>query len=95
MDQSQIMPTSVVYFTLSYIFKSRIFLFLPEASPTGWWKEQASVLFDTLDKLDQIPKILKPLNLMVIAPFTDFMCSLQLQPDFSLELIPKSYEVAV
>ena len=35
-------------------------------------EKQATILFDSLDKLDQIPKLLKPLNLMVIAPFTGF-----------------------
>ncbi|RCK62776.1 putative transcriptional regulatory protein PB1A11.04c [Candida viswanathii] len=60
-------------FLLCRTFLNREYFYsLPEASPTGWWHEQASVLFDTLDKLDQIPKILKPLNLMVIAPFTGF-----------------------
>ncbi|KAL6454860.1 SPAPB1A11.04c Uncharacterized transcriptional regulatory protein PB1A11.04c [Candida maltosa Xu316] len=60
-------------FLLCRTFLNREYFYsAPEASPPGWWKEQASVLFDTIDKLDQIPKILKPLNLMVIAPFTGF-----------------------
>lgn len=58
---------------LCRVFLNREYFYAsPEASPPGWWKEQATILFDSLDKLDQIPKLLKPLNLMVIAPFTGF-----------------------
>lgn len=77
-------------FLLCRTFLNREYFYsLPEASPTGWWKEQASVLFDTLDKLDQIPKILKPLNLMVIAPFTGFHVFTAAATGFFIGAYPK------
>lgn len=60
-------------FFLCRIFLCREYFYSsPDSSPTGWWIEQAKKLFDSLDKMDLITKILKPMNLMVIAPFTGF-----------------------
>ncbi|KAI3403805.2 hypothetical protein KGF56_003440 [Candida oxycetoniae] len=60
-------------FFLSRIFLCREYFYSsPDSLPPNWWKEQATKLFDSLDKLDLITKSLKPINLMVIAPFTGF-----------------------
>ncbi|KAI5959041.1 hypothetical protein CANMA_004165 [Candida margitis] len=60
-------------FFLCRIFLNREYFFAsPDIGPPGWWNSLATELFDTLNKLDSITKRLKPLNLMVIAPFTGF-----------------------
>ena len=55
-------------------------------------EKQATILFDSLDKLDQIPKLLKPLNLMVIAPFTGFHVFSTAATCLYIAAYPKSYE---
>ncbi|CAI5755499.1 unnamed protein product [Candida verbasci] len=60
-------------FFLCKIFLNREYFYSsPTSSPKNWWFEQSNELFELLDKLDSITKILKPMNLMVIAPFTGF-----------------------
>ncbi|KAI5950716.1 hypothetical protein KGF54_003790 [Candida jiufengensis] len=60
-------------FFLCRIFLNREYFYSsPTSFPTGWWKNLAIQIFDTLDKLNSITKSLKPMNLMVIAPFTGF-----------------------
>lgn len=60
-------------FFLCRIFLNREYFFcLPEGFPAGWWKSHTSVLLDTLDKLSFITQELRPINQMVVAPFTGF-----------------------
>lgn len=60
-------------FFLCRIFLNREYFYaLPDIGPPGWWNALTAQLFETLDKLDLIAKRLKPMNLMVIAPFTGF-----------------------
>lgn len=58
---------------LCRIFLNREYFYaLPDIGPRDWWNDLTAQLFDTLDNLDLITKRLKPMNLMVIAPFTGF-----------------------
>lgn len=61
-----------LYF-LCRIFLTREYFFCsPETFPKGWWVQQTMLLLESLDNLDSIRRILKPINKMVIAPFTGF-----------------------
>ena len=70
--QLLISHTLVVAIAMQGISQQRILLCISRSVSARMVEKQATILFDSLDKLDQIPKLLKPLNLMVIAPFTGF-----------------------
>ncbi|KAK6453591.1 fungal-specific transcription factor domain-containing protein [Scheffersomyces xylosifermentans] len=60
-------------FFLCRIFLNREYFFCtPESFPEGWWEEETRTMIQTLDDLSYITKTLKPINMMVIAPFTGF-----------------------
>ncbi|CAK9436509.1 uncharacterized protein LODBEIA_P10670 [Lodderomyces beijingensis] len=61
-----------LYFLCRVFLCREYFYSAPESLPAGWWKDQATKLFNSLKALDSITKTLKPINLMVIAPFTGF-----------------------
>ncbi|KAI5966700.1 uncharacterized protein KGF55_000109 [Candida pseudojiufengensis] len=61
-----------LYFLCRIFLNREYFYSSPDAFPNGWWKQLAIQLFETLDNLNSITQTLKPMNLMVIAPFTGF-----------------------
>lgn len=58
---------------LCRIFLNREYFYCsPESFPKGWWIQQTTLLLESLDDLDSIRRVLKPINKMVVAPFTGF-----------------------
>lgn len=58
---------------LCRVFLNREYFFCsPEGFPAGWWQKQTRILLETLDSLSYITRFLRPINKMVIAPFTGF-----------------------
>ncbi|KAK6197846.1 uncharacterized protein RJT21DRAFT_141690 [Scheffersomyces amazonensis] len=77
-------------FFLCRIFLNREYFFCtPESFPEGWWETETRVLLETLDDLSYITRTLKPINMMVIAPFTGFQVFTVAATSFYFDAFPK------
>ena len=75
---------------LCRIFLNREYFFCtPESFPDGWWETETRTMLQTLDDLAYITKVLKPINMMVIAPFTGFQVFTAAATGLYIDAFPK------
>ncbi|KAK6460222.1 fungal-specific transcription factor domain-containing protein [Scheffersomyces coipomensis] len=79
-------------FFLCRIFLNREYFFCtPFSFPDGWWENETRVLLETLDELTYITRTLKPINMMVIAPFTGFQVFTVAATSLYFNAFPKKF----